>query len=281
MEDGILLINKPKNITSRDVVNIACKKLNTKKIGHCGTLDPIATGVLVLCCNKATKIIELLIEEQKEYIAEVKIGILTDTLDITGNILEENNNYSLTKEELIEALNSFKGEYLQEVPKYSAIKLNGTRLYDYARDNKEVELPKRNVKIKEIELLEYNKDTFKFKVLVSKGTYIRSLIRDIGNKLNINMTMINLQRTKVDRFNIEDCIDVEDISYDKLIKIEDCLYNYNKVYVKDKLLKMVKNGVKLKQFDKDNVIFIEQGTNKLISIYKKNENNELCSFKVF
>ena len=150
--DEIIIINKQKGLTSRDVVNKACKILNTKKIGHTGTLDPIATGVLVLCCGKATKLVELLTCDDKEYIATVKLGILTDTLDVDGNIIKK-ENVNLDKHDLIDTLNSFIGEYEQEVPIYSAVKIKGKKLYEYARENKDVILPKRLVKIKSIKLL--------------------------------------------------------------------------------------------------------------------------------
>ena len=126
--DGILLIDKPKGLTSRDVVNMVSKKLNTKKVGHAGTLDPLATGLLIIGVNKGTKILELLTNDSKEYIATVKLGIQTDTFDIEGKILEE-KNFSLTKEEIKKVLDSFKGTYLQEVPRYSAVKIKGKKLY--------------------------------------------------------------------------------------------------------------------------------------------------------
>ena len=150
--DGIIVVNKPKGITSRDVVNNVCKLLNTKKIGHTGTLDPIATGVLVLCVGKATKLVEILTSNDKEYVATVKLGILTDTLDTAGTIIKK-KHVNLDKNELEKVLNSFVGTYNQEVPIYSAIKINGKKLYEYAREKKEVILPKRMVEIKKIELL--------------------------------------------------------------------------------------------------------------------------------
>jgi len=174
--NGIVLINKEKGKTSRDVVNLLSKKFNTRKVGHAGTLDPLATGLLIIGINNGTKILELLTMDEKEYIATVKIGIQTDTYDITGNIIEEKKDFSIDKEYLENTLKSFIGKYYQEVPKYSAVKINGKKLYEYARNGEEIELPKRFVEIKEIELLEFKEDEFKFKVLVSKGTYIRSLI---------------------------------------------------------------------------------------------------------
>ena len=179
--DGIILVDKPKGITSRDVVNEISKKFHTKKVGHTGTLDPIATGLMIVCINKGCKLVPLLTNHDKTYLATVKLGIKTDTYDITGKVLEENNNYKLSREELIDTLNSFKGSYMQEAPIYSSIKVNGKKLYEYARNNIPVELPKRLVDIYNIELIDYNNDSFSFRVSVSKGTYIRSLINDISN----------------------------------------------------------------------------------------------------
>ena len=215
MINGILLVNKPKGVTSRAVVNHVVRKLNIKKIGHTGTLDPLATGVLVLCIGRATKLAEKITAKDKEYLVTVQVGIETDTLDVTGKILKQKKDYSLSEDKLKETLNFFKGEYLQEVPKYSAVKVNGKRLYEYARAGLEVELPKKNVKIFSIELLDFNKDEFKFKVHVSKGTYIRSLIRDIGNKLSIPMCMKELVRTKQGEYLLEDCYTSEEIEKDK------------------------------------------------------------------
>ena len=266
--DGIILIDKEKNVTSRDVVNELNKKFHTKKIGHTGTLDPIATGLLVICINKGCKLVNLLTNHDKTYIATVKLGIKTDTYDITGKVLEENHNYHLTKEELINALNSFKGKYNQEVPLYSSIKVNGKKLYEYARSNIPVTLPIHEVEIHDINLIDYNDDTFSFLVNVSKGTYIRSLINDIGNKLNIPMTMLDLRRTKVGDFDINNSKKIDDISELDIIPIKDAI-NIKKVIVKDEvLLKKISNGMKLdNNYDSDYIMFIYN--DKALAIYKR------------
>ena len=192
--DGIILINKEKGMTSRDVVNKICKILNTSKVGHTGTLDPIATGLMIICVGEGLKLVELLTGLNKEYIAKVKLGIKTDTYDITGKVLEK-KDVILNENDLINCLNSFKGEYHQTVPIYSSVKVNGKKLYEYARNNMKVDLPKHLVKINSIDLLDYNQESFTFRVSVSSGTYIRSLINDIGKKLGIPMTMEELKRT--------------------------------------------------------------------------------------
>lgn len=273
MKNGILIIDKPKDVTSRDVVNIACKKLGTKHIGHTGTLDPIATGVLVLGINDGCKIIDLLTSSSKIYQAEVLIGIKTDTLDITGNIEEEYNIENIDIETIKETLEKFKGKYMQEVPKYSAIHVNGKRLHEYARNNIKVELPKREVEIFDInfnnDLIKENKHyTFSFNVHVSKGTYIRSLIRDIGNSLGCPCTMKNLKRLKQGPFSIENAIPIDNIAYDKLVKIEDSL-TYEKIVVGEELTNKIKNGAILELDTKeDKVILLDQNSN-LLAIYQR------------
>ncbi|MBQ8472368.1 MAG: tRNA pseudouridine(55) synthase TruB [Bacilli bacterium] len=279
--DGILLINKEKGLTSRDVVNKLMKNLNTKKIGHAGTLDPLATGLLVIGVGKGTKILDLLTLDTKEYIAVVKMGIQTDTMDITGKVLKTTNNIKLSKEKLNSVLKSYQKSYEQTVPKYSAVKINGKKLYQYARNNEKIELPKRLVKIFNIELLDYDckNNEFTFKTLVSKGTYIRSLIDDIGNSLNINCTMKELVRVKSGKFNLQDSFNINENF--KFIKIEDAL-DFPKIIIEnDILLKKVKNGNQIKLDKFDEYLTLLDINNQVLAIYKKDENNLYKAFKVF
>lgn len=265
--NGVLIINKPKDYTSRDVINKLNKLLGTKKIGHTGTLDPLATGVLVIAIGSYTKLVNELTSLDKEYIAEIKLGIKTDTGDITGNILEENYNYNITKENITNIFNSFPKEYEQTVPKYSAVKINGKKLYEYARENIDIELPKRMVNIYSLELLEFNNDIIKFKTKVSKGTYIRSLIGDLCYKLNVIGTMNSLVRTKQGRFNIENALNLEDININtKLLTSRDIL-DIKDYVLDDNLYRFVSNGNKLNINLNDgyyNMIY----NNKDIAIYK-------------
>ena len=262
--DGILIINKEKGITSRDVVNKVCNKLGTKKVGHTGTLDPLATGVLVLAVGKALKLVDDITSLNKEYLAEVTLGIKTDTLDITGNILEEKEVH-ITKEELINVLSSFIGPYHMTVPIYSAVKVNGKKLYEYARERKEVDLPVKDVFINNIELISFEDNKFTFKCNVSKGTYIRSLINDICNKLNVIGTMSNLKRTKQGSFDIKDSISLEDVNENKLIPMEKVI-DIPKIDVDEYLLTRIKHGNKLEnRYNLPKLAFIYQ--NKLIAIY--------------
>lgn len=268
--DKLLVVNKEKNLTSRDIVNNLTKIFNTKKIGHTGTLDPIATGVLVCLFGKYTKLVDLLTSLDKEYIAEIKLGIKTDTGDITGSIIE-NKKYNITKEEIIKVFKEFPQKYEQTVPKYSAVKINGKKLYEYARNNIEIELPKREVSIFSLELIDYEKDIIKFKTHVSKGTYIRSLIEDICEKLGTIGTMNNLIRTKQGGFDIEDSFILDDVKNGnfKFQNIHEFL-KYPSIEINDELIKIIKNGGRIKNIYnvQDKVIFTYQGED--IAIYETN-----------
>ena len=268
--NGILIINKDKGYTSRDVINIISKEFGTKKVGHNGTLDPLATGVLVVCLNKYTKLNELLASDEKEYIAEVTLGVRTDTLDIDGNVLETKEEY-INKDDLEKTLQKFVTTYEQEVPIYSAVKVNGKKLYEYARSGEDVVLPKKKVTIKKIELLDFKNNKFTFKCLVSKGTYIRSLIRDILNDLNVIGTMSNLIRTKQGIFDIKDAYSLDDVKKGdyKLLKIRDVL-RIDKVTVSDELKFKILNGNKVKGNYSDRVLFLDKDGGEL-AIYKKDK----------
>ena len=267
--NGIIIINKEQGLTSRDVVNKLTKILNTKKIGHTGTLDPIAKGVLVVTVGRATKLCELLTSEYKEYIATMKLGIETDTLDITGNTIKE-KEYNVNVDKIKEVLKSFLGKSIQEVPKYSAIKINGKKLYEYARNNIDIEVPKREIDIKSIDLISYKEDTITFKCTVSKGTYIRSLIRDIAYKLNTVGTMTDLIRTKQGNFAIENSNTIEDIENNnyKLITYEQALNNYEIVNIDYNTYNKVKNGGIINK-DFKNKIALLKYKDDIIAIYKE------------
>ena len=264
--NGAIVVNKEANMTSRDVVNILCKKFNTKSIGHIGTLDPMATGVLVCLIGKYTKLTNILINHDKEYIASFKLGILTDTLDITGNIIKE-EKYHINEDELKDVLNSFVKTYQQEVPIYSAVSINGKRLYEYARNNEEVSLPKRKVSIYDIELLSIKDDIITIRTKVSKGTYIRSLIRDIGETIGTYATLISLERTKLGDFDINESYSLKDIENDnyKLLSLEDFL-DIEVIDINEKELFRIKNGQVLNKKSNKYILFKYNCEN--ISLYK-------------
>ena len=277
--NGVIVVNKEKGMTSFDVVHEIKKIFHTNKVGHTGTLDPLAEGVLIVCIGNATKIVELLTAEDKEYIAEAKLGIKTDTLDTEGEVIDKKEfNINI----LEDTLNSYKKTYLQEVPIYSAVKVNGKKLYEYARKGIEVELPKKEVTIKEIELLSTSNDTFRFKCLVTKGCYIRSLINDIANSMNTYATMTSLIRTKQGKTTINESYTLDDIrngNY-KLYRIDEVL-DYPVIEVNELLEKKIHNGVKIDNtFNiKDKVIF-KNKNNKLLGIYEL-DNNKLKVWKNF
>lgn len=248
--DGLLIVNKPKEYTSHDVVNVIRKKINTKKVGHTGTLDPNATGVLPILIGKATKISKYLIEHNKTYVTTIKLGEKTDTGDSEGQVVETKKiPEGLKKEDINKVLQSFLGKQKQLPPIYSAIKVNGKKLYEYAREGKEIEIKPRDIEIYKIELLEYKNSKIKFEVECSKGTYIRTLCEDIAKKLETVGYMEELQRTKVNNFQIENSILLDNITIENaeqnIIKIEEVFKDKNTIELDSKKLELFLNGVKL------------------------------------
>lgn len=284
--NGIIVINKPKDYTSRDIVNIVSKKLNTKKVGHTGTLDPLATGVLVLPIGRALKVSELLTSNTKEYIAEVILGYETDMLDITGTEIKRNIP-SVTKEELLKVLKSYIGKYNQEVPLYSAVKVGGRKLYEYARSGTPVTPPSKEVEVYSLELISDLKHInniveFTIRCEVSKGTYIRSLIRDIAYSLNTYGTMKSLIRTRQGIFTLENAYTLKDIEENnyKLLSIKECLPNIKTTVIEEPLLTKVKNGMVLDKFFKENMSLLLDKDGKEIAIYIAGENNKVKPYKM-
>ena len=218
--DGILIIEKEAGMTSHDVVAKVRKIANIRKVGHTGTLDPMATGVLPLLLGKATKLSQYLTQHDKEYIATVKLGMKTDTLDLEGKVLEEKkvDLAVFTKEKIEAVLNSFLGKQKQTPPMYSAVKVNGKKLYEYARIGETVKVEPREIEIYAVSLETISKDTqeFTFRVYVSKGTYIRVLCSEMAEKLGTIGVMSKLIRTKVDRFLLEDAVKLKDLNQGNL-----------------------------------------------------------------
>lgn len=284
--NGIIVIDKPKDYTSRDIVNIVSKKLNTKKVGHTGTLDPLATGVLVLPIGRALKVSELLTSNTKEYIAEVILGYETDMLDITGTEIKRNIP-SVTKEELLKVLKSYIGKYNQEVPLYSAVKVGGRKLYEYARSGTPVIPPSKEVEVYSLELISDLKHIngaveFTIRCEVSKGTYIRSLIRDIAYSLNTYGTMKNLIRTRQGIFTLKDAYTLKDIEENnyKLLSIKECLPNIKTTVIEEPLLTKVKNGMVLDRFFEENMSLLLDKEGKEIAIYIASGDNKVKPYKM-
>lgn len=252
--NGIINVYKEKGYTSHDVVAKLRGILHKKKIGHTGTLDPDATGVLPVCVGKATKVCDLLTDRDKTYKAVVKLGVTTDTLDLTGEILSE-QKVSVTEEDLQRILPEFTGEIMQIPPMYSAIKMNGKKLYELARKGQEIERKARPVTIHSLTLTDVNlqEQEFSIEVCCSKGTYIRSLCADMGERLGCGAAMKSLLRTRVGEFRLENAVTLSEIeermenqgASSFLQPIDSVFSKYGKLIVKESGMKMLKNGNKL------------------------------------
>lgn len=258
--DGILIVNKPKAYTSHDIVNILRKELNIKKIGHTGTLDPNATGVLPILVGQATKISKYLIEHNKEYIAELKLGEKTSTGDPEGETIEIQEVPKLEEKQIQEVLNSFLGKQKQTPPIYSSIKVNGKKAYEYARKGKTVELEPRLIEILYISLIKFEKNIITFKVNCSKGTYIRVLCEDIAKKFGTVGLMQNLCRTEVDNFKLKNSVTIEEIKENgkelidkKIIPIEEAFTTTPKIVLNSRKTELFLNGVQLTNEFQDGV----------------------------
>lgn len=271
--NGVLNIFKPKGMSSFDAVRVVKKVAGTGKVGHTGTLDPEATGVLPICIGKATKIIDYIMDSEKVYEVTLKLGIRTTTYDLEGEVLEERDPSHLTEEEILNSINSFKGEYSQIPPMYSALKQNGVRLYELARKGIEVERKGRLINIHNLEDVKINNPYISMKVTCSKGTYIRSLCYDIGEKLGVFATMTQLNRAKTSVFSQEKSININELTKeninDYILSMEEALEKYDKIVVNKKYVKLLVNGVRVAdgRFTKDKVI-----NNKLYIVYD-DENN--------
>ena len=271
--NGVINIFKPKGMTSFDVVREVKKVCSTGKVGHTGTLDPEATGVLPICIGRATKIIDYIMDSEKVYEVTLKLGIRTTTYDLEGEVLEERDPSHLTEEEILNSINSFKGEYSQIPPMYSALKQNGVRLYELARKGIEVERKGRLINIHNLEDIKINNPYISMKVTCSKGTYIRSLCYDIGEKLGVFATMTQLNRAKTSVFSQEKSININELTKeninDYILSMEEALEKYDKIVVNKKYVKLLVNGVRVAdgRFTKDKVI-----NNKLYRVYD-DENN--------
>ncbi|MED7819433.1 MULTISPECIES: tRNA pseudouridine(55) synthase TruB [unclassified Francisella] len=210
--NGVIVVDKDKDISSNKVLQQLKYLFNAQKAGHTGTLDPMATGVLPICFGRATKIAQYLLDADKEYITTIKLGIETDSGDAEGNIIAQNNNIPILTESLVEAiLEKFRGEISQTPPMYSALKYNGQPLYKLAREGKSIEIKSRDIKIYKLELLDFSETTLKVRVKCSKGTYIRSLAIDIGKELGCGGHLISLQRTQSGPFSLDQAFSLEQL----------------------------------------------------------------------
>lgn len=270
--NGVINIYKNTGMTSFDVVAIVRRVAKMKKVGHTGTLDPAASGVLPVCLGKATKIIDYIMENKKVYRVNLKLGMITDTYDLEGEVLREEDASHITKDEILNCINSFLGTIDQVPPMYSALKQNGVRLYELARQGIEVHREARKITIYSIENIKIeSNDNIQMDVCCSKGTYIRSLCYDIGEKLNVGATMTALERIQNGPFTKEEAINIEDLTEELLekhiISIEKALDSFEKITVNEKFGKLLRNGVKVF----DNRMYSEEVEfNKLYRVYEDN-----------
>lgn len=276
--DGVIIVNKPAGMTSHDVVNRIRKIFKTKKVGHCGTLDPDATGVLVVAVNKATKLLQFLTADNKEYIATLSLGTATDTYDASGKVTATKEYVPISDKKILACLNSFVGEQEQIPPMHSAIKVKGKKLYEYARNNETVEIPKRVITIDYIELISIVDNLVKFKVGCSKGTYIRSLCFDIAKKLDYPGHMYSLIRSKSGNFSLSDSYSLEEIENGEfeMLSMEEALSNYPKLVVDDE--NIIYHGKKIKSKINHQVAIYNQN-NKVLAIYGPDGNGYLKNIR--
>ena len=276
--DGVIIVNKPAGMTSHDVVNRIRKIFKTKKVGHCGTLDPDATGVLVVAVNKATKLLQFLTADNKEYIATLSLGTATDTYDASGQVTATKEYVPISDKKILACLNSFVGEQEQIPPMHSAIKVKGKKLYEYARNNETVEIPRRVITIDYIELISIVDNLVKFKVGCSKGTYIRSLCFDIAKKLDYPGHMYSLIRSKSGNFSLRDSYSLEEIENGEfeMLSMEEALSNYPKLVVDDE--NIIYHGKKIKSKINHQVAIYNQN-NKVLAIYGPDGNGYLKNIR--
>ncbi len=245
---GLILLNKPEGITSFSAVNKMKWLAQEKRVGHTGTLDPLATGLLPVFIGRATALAGIVLDADKSYIATVKLGLTTDTCDITGNILTQ-SEVRVSADELEKVLEGFRGQISQIPPMYSALKRDGVRLYELARQGKTVDIEARQVTISRLELLSFEGDTFKISVDCSKGTYIRSLCRDIGEALGCGATMTALHRTATGGFSVEDAVSLDSLTRENVAEYilpeETALLNLTEVFVTEKQAVRFSNGGQL------------------------------------
>ncbi len=272
MNDGIVIIDKPLNFTSRDIVNIVGKKLHTKKVGHCGTLDPLASGVLILCVGNATKLAPYLTNSNKVYRTKMILGTQTSTGDMAGEIIVD-EKFNCEDSDVEEVFKNFPRKYVQQVPKYSAVKVKGKELYKYAYAGLDVELPSREVELLELSLLSVNKLDNKVEVVfeceVSKGTYIRSLCNDIAKQLNTVAVMSNLVRVKQGSYTLDECQMLDDDI--KLININDLVLPIEKQVLSDEEFNDVRYGRTIAN-NKNVVGFVGlYYEDELVAIYESSE----------
>ena len=270
MINGVFLIDKECQMTSRKVDNLIGKKFSIKKVGHVGTLDPLATGLMLVAVNEGTKVIPFLEDSRKEYIATFKLGLLTTTLDLEGEVVRDITPDFITRDMLEKVIRSFQGVVTQIPPLTSAIKVNGVPLYKYAHKNIDMDVPPREVEIFSLELIDYNFPEFSIKTLVSSGTYIRTLGNDIATKLDTVATTTKLRRTRVGNFSINQAKTLENVTQFDIIKCGDVLPHIPSILVDKNQLEAVKVGATITLNSQSYRVKVLDG-DRLLAIYEQIE----------
>ena len=274
------LIDKPEGYTSQDVCSVIKKKYDYSKVGHSGTLDPLATGLLVIATDTYTKLLSYVIDLDKTYNFTVMFGYSSESSDLGSRLVEEKPNFEINKDELNEILSKFKGDIIQIPPLYSAIKVKGKRLYQYAKSKKKVDIPSREISIKKLEINEYiSPNTVNFNVTCSKGTYIRSLGRDIGNMLGVGGVIVELRRTKIDKLSVDEAVEITKLpsykEFELLSHGYKKLINMRNIEIDIANINIIKNGGFLESavFPGQEECYIVTIDNKVIALYERYNNN--------
>ena len=279
--NGIFLINKQKDWTSFDVCAKLRKKFDTKRVGHSGTLDPFAEGLMIVAMGKATKILSFIEDVSKTYIAELKLGSTTDTLDLTGNVVNEKDVPPLDNETIINSLNKFLGQSKQLPPMYSALKKDGIPLYLLAREGIEIERKLREINVYDIKLISYNHPIIKFEATVSRGTYIRVLANDIAHDLNTEGHLVSLIRSKIGDDDISNAKKVNEITIDDLKPINQVLSFMKTIQVDYNTERDIRNGIPLKYDFDDNLLLFVNEKEEALAIYEKRDALYYCKRGLF
>ncbi len=281
--DGFLLVDKPKDMTSHDVVLYLKRKLKLKKIGHTGTLDPFASGLMIMCIGKATKLADMFLNSDKSYEGRIVFNKHYDTYDTTGVVVKE-KSLDVNLKAVDEAINDMIKPYDQLPPMYAAIKVDGKKLYEHARAGHEIKRDKRPVEIydfKRTSVLENN--AFNFQISVSKGTYIRSVAVDLANKLNTYAALSELRRLSIGTYDLKDAKQIDDITLENMLQLETYFKDYPKIVLNDYMVKLVKNGVYLDDrqttMDRDFIVYNEQ--NEMIAFYQRIDKNTYKPMLIF
>ena len=279
--NGIFLINKPKDWTSFDVCAKLRKKFDTKRVGHSGTLDPFAEGLMIVAMGRATKILSFIEDIYKTYVAELKLGESTDTMDLTGSVIRKKDVPELNEEIIINSLNKFLGESMQVPPMFSALKKDGIPLYQLAREGIEEERKKRNIHIYNIRLISYEYPIIKFEATVSRGTYIRVLANDIANDLNTEGHLISLVRTSIGNDKLSDAVSIYDVQEDDITPIHKVLSFMKTIVVDVDTERDIRNGIPLNYELEDEMILFINEKEEALAIYEKRDKLYYCKRGLF